>query len=288
MQTWHGNRSFKKVICQSSYLGFLPSNVVENEICDLCLAGSDFGLETYRTAFLYDGPVLKLGTPRCDRLVRPDAAHAAALKASMGFEANTRYVLYAPTFRDKEGLEDDTAHEALDVDYIAERLKRATGEKWRVLLRVHPSVAEKAIAVSELGVNVSAWEDMMDLLEVADALISDYSSSVGDYILTGRPVVLFQHDLEDYERDSRELRFDMGGSPYVVARTNEEVALKLAGLFCDGGIAAANDAEIAAFYNTYETGHSAESTCRFLVTGELDSGAASLEPAPRGFPWSLT
>lgn len=89
-------------------------------------------------------------------------------------------------------------------------------------------------------------------------------------------------------RDSRELRFDMGGSPYVVARTNEEVALKLAGLFCDGGIAAANDAEIAAFYNTYETGHSAESTCRFLVTGELDSGAASLEPAPRGFPWSLT
>ena len=42
---------------------------------------------------------------------------------------------------------------------------------------------------------------MAELLLVADILISDYSSSVGDFALTGRPVVLFQPDRERFSGD---------------------------------------------------------------------------------------
>jgi CDP-glycerol glycerophosphotransferase (TagB/SpsB family) len=40
--------------------------------------------------------------------------------------------------------------------------------------------------------------DIMDLLIIADVLITDYSSVFYDYLLTLRPIIFFANDLEKY------------------------------------------------------------------------------------------
>jgi CDP-glycerol glycerophosphotransferase (TagB/SpsB family) len=48
---------------------------------------------------------------------------------------------------------------------------------------------------------VDPAEDMNDLLLATDVLITDYSSSIFEWALLRRPLVLLVPDLADYERD---------------------------------------------------------------------------------------
>ena len=43
--------------------------------------------------------------------------------------------------------------------------------------------------------------DLQELLLISDALITDYSSSMVDYLLTMKPILLFTYDLDDYIKE---------------------------------------------------------------------------------------
>ena len=47
-------------------------------------------------------------------------------------------------------------------------------------------------------INVTSYEDMADLLLISNMLITDYSSSVGDFALLHRPIIIFQNDREEF------------------------------------------------------------------------------------------
>ena len=61
-----------------------------------------------------------------------------------------------------------------------------------------------------------------DLLSVVDVLITDYSSVVFDYMATGRPIVFYVPDLDEYATE-RGLYFDMDSLPGPVCRNVDEV-----------------------------------------------------------------
>ena len=46
--------------------------------------------------------------------------------------------------------------------------------------------------------DLSDYPDMQELLQTADAMLNDFSSSMWDFMLTGRPSFLFAVDLEHY------------------------------------------------------------------------------------------
>ena len=46
------------------------------------------------------------------------------------------------------------------------------------------------------------------LYRVADGLVSDYSSCLVDFLLTGRPVASFAYDLDRYSQQERGLFYD--------------------------------------------------------------------------------
>lgn len=48
--------------------------------------------------------------------------------------------------------------------------------------------------------NVSSYPDLRDLVLASDALVTDYSSLVFDYALTGRPVVFYVPDIQHYQQ----------------------------------------------------------------------------------------
>jgi CDP-ribitol ribitolphosphotransferase len=106
-----------------------------------------------------------------------------------------RVVTYAPTFRGRG--KGKRAGMALD----GPRLRDALPPSDVLVLKSHPNLNLAHVDSAGFDVIVDARSDMNELLAVTDILITDYSSSIFEYALLGRPLVLLVGDLDEYERD---------------------------------------------------------------------------------------
>ena len=260
LQVWHGDRAFKKIGLDTK----TPRNYLLEQDCSMVVVGSDYGEMQFRSAFRYKGEFLRVGCPRNDILLRNDPAEADAIRAKLGIEDDVCCLVYAPTFRDRASLKRDKQRMPLDLSRVLDTLERVSGKKWICLLRTH----YLSFGIREDGAdkrirNVTAHPEMMELLKIGDALISDYSSCAGDFALTGRPVYLYQDDLEDYANNDRELYFDMKDSPYWVATNPDELDALIEK--CTSEAAKENCKAILDFYNTDESGRAAEAVAEYLV-----------------------
>ena len=73
--------------------------------------------------------------------------------------------------------------------------------------------------LSEDTINGNACEDMAEYLLAADALLTDYSSSMFDFMLTGRPVFLYTPDIADYRDGERGFYLDVDTLPFPISQT---------------------------------------------------------------------
>ena len=69
---------------------------------------------------------------------------------------------------------------------------------------------------------------MQELLVATDILITDFSSSMFDFILKGNRVFLYTNDYEDYINNERALNFDIKRDiPFSFANTEEELIMNI-------------------------------------------------------------
>lgn len=260
IQTWHGDRAFKKV----GYDNPGQYKYLIEEHASLCVSGSDYGDRQFRSAFHYQGEILKVGYPRNDILLRNDPAEARSIRAGLGIGDETRLLLYAPTFRDVEQRAHRQQQARFDLSHVLDVLERSSGEKWLCLVRAHyMSCGIHAQRGDDRLRDVSGYPEMAELLKISDALITDYSSCAGDFALTRRPIWLYQDDLEDYRSNNRALYFDMASSPYMVAATPEELDALIERTTPER--ARENCEAILRFYGEAETGHAARSVAEYIV-----------------------
>jgi CDP-glycerol glycerophosphotransferase len=74
-----------------------------------------------------------------------------------------------------------------------------------------------------LGLDVTTYPDIADLLLITDVLITDYSSVMFDFAVTGRPMIFFTHDLQRYSA-KRGLYFDLSAeAPGPLLTTSADV-----------------------------------------------------------------
>ena len=141
--------------------------------------------------------VLPLGSARTDDLLDPVRLAAARSWALAAYPAllGRRVVLYAPTFRGRGAAKADGG--ALD----PVRLRALLPPTDVLVLKSHPNLDPALVPTDGYDVVASPADDMNDLLAVADVLVTDYSSSVFEFALLRRPIVLLVPDLEAYERD---------------------------------------------------------------------------------------
>ena len=256
MQTWHGDRGPKAVLC-ASITADPNRRYVETKGCDVMLTGSKFGERKLRGAFRYEGEFLKNGCPRNDMLIKADSSKAGSIRSALGLDAESRLVLYAPTFREYckyQSHPQDIGD--IDLSSLLDRLEEHTGEKWYCLLRRHHSVrAMKNQKADGRVMDVSDYDEMNELMLISDILITDYSSSSGDFPLTMRPLFLYHPDISAYSKE-RNLYFDFQDSPFLIARSQQE----LEQIVCETSAekAAENCREILQFFNVYETGSATE------------------------------
>jgi CDP-ribitol ribitolphosphotransferase len=106
-----------------------------------------------------------------------------------------RVLLYAPTFRGR-GAQRETQL-TISPDAIAAALPH----DWIVAIKAHPLVPIAAQTTSGDCVTLDATTPIDELFPIADALFTDYSSSIFLWSLLERPLLLAVADAEEYAQD---------------------------------------------------------------------------------------
>jgi len=229
--------------------------------------------------------IVVTGFPRNDQLQRGvmenvDADVRVWLDESR--ELGMPVFLFLPTFRDHQTSQ---PFAWTKLNEIARRVGV------RVLLKLHFVDDRRGVAKSldnQSHVRLAdASINPANLFGGVDALISDYSSAVYDFILTGKPLIFFVPDLDQYAGD-RGLYYDFATvSPGPKARDMNELEAALREVAEQGlGQWADEYARIVDKFHTYRDDRSCERTYRAIfdrcVQADLASAALPENVLPQG------
>ncbi|MGW0802024.1 bifunctional glycosyltransferase/CDP-glycerol:glycerophosphate glycerophosphotransferase [Nonomuraea sp. NPDC002799] len=174
----------------------------------------------------YTGKVYRCGTPRCDALVKAEGDRAAEVLRRLEVPPGRKVLLYAPTYRDR--MKGSGQSVRVNLELLAEEL---AGE-WVLLLRTHP--VERYHPPEHLlhfVRSAGSYPDVNDLMLASDALLTDYSSVMCDYALTGKPMLFFIDDWDDYRLSERGVYHDLPAiAPGPCVTTTPELVAALRNL----------------------------------------------------------
>ena len=274
LQTWHGTplkRIHNDVLwAPEGRLTYLEQDIAR---WDLLLSPNPASTERMRRAFGYRGPIHETGLPRNDVLSSPQRDSVrAAVRADLGIGEHQTVVLYTPTWRDdlvfkKTGPRDFEF--AIDLDEFTERL----GTDHVLLLRLHNMVMDRLeIAEGSAVRDVCSHPDIRDLYLAADLMVTDYSSTMFDFAVTGKPMLFYTYDLEYFRDELRGFYFDLAEvAPGPLLRTSAELVEAIADI---DAVSTQNAQRYARFRETFCSLEDGGATDRVL--GLLPGG-----PAPR-------
>ncbi|MCX5390683.1 bifunctional glycosyltransferase family 2 protein/CDP-glycerol:glycerophosphate glycerophosphotransferase [Streptomyces sp. NBC_00094] len=242
IQTWHGSALKKMGFDQPALKAKTRAQRAADQKhlnrFDHFLVRTEHDVRTLARAFnLKDEVLLRSGYPRNDTLVQARLAEEETgtrvrgpVAEELGIPADKTVLLYAPTFRTMGKASRFSL--PFDVEAFAEEF----GDRYVLLVRAHylnhvvlpPTVEGKVI-------DVSKYHDVMPLMELSDALITDYSSVMFDYALLDRPMLFFTYDYERYVHEDRGTYFDLlEKAPGPVFRTEDEFLEEVRNLEAQG------------------------------------------------------
>jgi CDP-glycerol glycerophosphotransferase len=234
VQTWHGTPLKKMGWDEPQLAALSPAGRAVHERMiqrwDYLVVPSEYFVETFVRSYGYDGKLLRVGYPRNDLLVRraTDADYVAEAKRRLGLPLDRTIVLYAPTFRDRDrGRAGD-----FELPFDMKKLSHLLGNDMFLLVRTHylDSVTLSR-EFAPFAADVSDHDDIAEILLVADVLVTDYSSTMFDFANTGRPMVFYTHDYDDYVHTERGTYFSLADeAPGPLVTTTGELAAWLADL----------------------------------------------------------
>ncbi len=216
LQTWHGTMLKRLALDRPDVTPRTRLAILrEQHRWDAVLAQNPYSARIFRSAYAVRGPIWQTGYPRNDVLV--DGARASRVRAAVGVPDDARLVLYAPTWRDDR----DEVLDELDVVAFAAALPL----DHVLLVRGHSRTLGHGRDVrGNRLVDVTQYPDAADLLLIADVLVTDYSSVMFDYAVTGKPIVFYVPDLEHYSERLRGFYFDLiADAPGPVVRTRDDL-----------------------------------------------------------------
>lgn len=233
LQTWHGTplkRLGFDIEIDGPEMQARDNFFRESRSWDALLSANAFSSETLSRAFRHQGEVLEVGYPLSDSLTSSPARRQALIE-SFGLPSDKRFVLYAPTWRDDQAI--GPWQHRFDLQLDLERFAREAPQDMVLLIKSHHLVAER-LDRARLPANVvdlSHCDDISELCELADVLVTDYSSVFFDFAATGRPILFFCYDLASYASNIRGFYLDVPDQlPGPVAQDNDELIAMLGAL----------------------------------------------------------
>tara|TARA_R100000935_G_scaffold8376_1_gene17661 strand:+ start:916 stop:4632 length:3717 start_codon:yes stop_codon:yes gene_type:complete len=154
------------------------------------------------------------GLPRHDLITKPQIQLSNELLAQItdaeALMNGRKMVLFCPTFRkdQKDGYYNFTPDQVKKLTVWLAKHNMVMG------IREHPAdtshqYSSQLIGETFIRVDARRFPDVEMLYRKATMMITDYSSCFIDYMLTGRPVISFAYDLEDYKERERGLFYEL-------------------------------------------------------------------------------
>jgi len=262
VNTWHGTplmtlgktKKFDYTLLGNEQKNFFDADYLlcPNEFTAECFL-KDYMLENFAK-----GKFLFTGYPRNEVLTNRERREQIRLENGL---ENRQVIAYLPTWRK------NTAEQSLNI-----RTKRMAVllTAWDAALSDGQVVYMHQHYANKLAVDFSEYHhikpfpdnyDVYEFMSATDVLVTDYSSVMFDYALTGRNTVLFVHDREYYER-IRGLHMELESLPFPKAATVEELVAAVA------KPKEYDDTEFLGRFCPYDKAGVTEALCRKVVLGE--------------------
>jgi CDP-glycerol glycerophosphotransferase len=234
IETWHGSLGIKRFdpAHYNTNVSWPEAAARTGKLTTYCISDSTFEEGVYRESFWKDTPILRLGHARNDVFFDTFAKKRKKWKEQFLTDyvlpEDTKFALYAPTFRDSHNF----AVYDLSAARIVAALHKRFGGEWKLLLRYHDNdkkTEKKRNRIDSRDViDVTSVPDIQQMLSFVDVGITDYSSWIYDFMLSRRPGFIYAKDIEMYN-DERGFYFKLESTPFPVARNNDEIEKNILG-----------------------------------------------------------
>jgi len=270
LQTWHGT-ALKRIGHDgiggdhSRLVNLIRPNTYKAAARDFdyFISGSHFMTEVYHRGLEYPKKIDEIGMPRNDIFFQKRPEVTEKVKQWINVDKHVKLILYTPTFRPDFSF----TYYDVNLSAIKEYFEKKTNEEYAVLIRLHPRMMSKSAEIDAFWgkdniYNVTLYPDIQDLLYAADVLVTDYSSTMFDFMLSKKPVILYTPDKDTYNRG---FYFSIDELPFIIANNNAEL--------CDA-LEKFNNVEYVNRVSSFlekignaETGHATEKAYQLLVRG---------------------
>lgn len=173
-------------------------------------------LERHDISNIYSGKIAEIGYPRVDVTLNMTAQRKKQIKKELGIASDKKVVFYAPTWRGVlGGQQDQTEQLQKDVQLMANM-------DCEFIFRGHSLTNRDDSAKILNRVTVSDKFSTNELLAITDILITDYSSVAFDFMPTGKQIIFYLYDYNQYKQD-RGLYFEHDQLPGVHVFSRDEL-----------------------------------------------------------------
>ena len=203
----------------------------DSDMIDELIIDSKWCEECFDKALVYDGHMLKTGSPRCDVLFGNRTEFKNRFRERHNIPLDSKVIMYAPTFREgvKEGKRYVFSEKwSLDFQRLLDALNKKTGDTWYLCIRVHPQLANSFMmsgeeTLSGLIIDESSADDMYEILAGMDAYITDYSSAIFEAGFANIPSMIFADDIQEYSSARGNLYWNLGLDPNDHVTNNKKM-----------------------------------------------------------------
>lgn len=223
LNTWHGTplKAMGKNIIDSPHeLGNTQRNLI---MSDYLLFQNDFMFEKMKDAYmlnnLYSGKYVISGYPRNDIFFDKDSEKK--IRHELGID-DKKVVVYMPTWRGTMSKRENGEQTENIVDII-DYLEKSIDDKTIMYVKIHN--------MANVQINYDMYEKIRPFpeeyetyrfLNVADCLITDYSSVMFDFANTGKKIILYIYDYEEYTKN-RGFYLNVKEMPFSIVYNKEKL-----------------------------------------------------------------
>lgn len=227
IQTWHGALGIKKiekqVRCLTEDKEWEENAIKNSQMTDYWISNSKFETFVYKDSFwdVKNENIKEFGHPRNDIFFSDSQKIIDKVKSYYNISKDKNILLYAPSFREDESLR----YYQVDYKALQQVLEHKTNKQWIIMTRLHPRITKYSefLLKNETNViDVSDYADIQELLISSDAMITDYSSCIFDFMLTRKPAFIFAIDINEYNTE-RGFYYPIETTPFPISTTNEQL-----------------------------------------------------------------
>lgn len=223
LNTWHGTplkNMGRKIKSSPNELGNTQRNIL---MADYFLSPNDFTFEIMKRDYmldnLYKGKYVIGGYPRNSAFFNDELRQSIIKEYKL---ENKKVVMFMPTWR---GVLDNlgTDEQVVYLKHSLYEIEKNVNDDTVVFVKLH-NYSQYSIDFSKLKKvrPFSSKYETYEFLNVADCLITDYSSVMFDFAVTGRKVVLYCYDAQQY-LEERGMYLDFYKLPFRFATTETQL-----------------------------------------------------------------